>query len=160
MNGTAENERAYRPGVGVILLNSAHRVWVGRRYGLTSEAWQMPQGGIDEGESPEAAALRELEEETGVSPDLAEILAVSRHWHQYEVPAELTKTVWQGRFRGQRQKWFVMRFLGGDGDINIETEHPEFSEWRWSASIDLERNVIDFKRPLYAALTKEFAAYL
>ncbi len=160
MNGTAGDERQYRPGVGVILMNSAHGVWVGRRYGVTAEAWQMPQGGIDEGESPEAAALRELEEETGVTPDLAEILAVSRGWHQYDVPAELTKTVWQGRFRGQRQKWFVMRFLGGDGDINIETEHPEFSEWRWTAPADLERDVIDFKRPLYAALTKEFAAYL
>ncbi len=160
MNGAAEDRRQYRPGVGIILLNSEHHVWVGRRYGITSEAWQMPQGGIDEGEMPETAAFRELEEETGVTPGLAEILAVSRSWHQYELPSNLIKTVWGGRYRGQRQKWYVMRFLGSNSDINIQTAHPEFSEWRWSEPADLERYIIDFKRELYAALTKEFVAFL
>jgi len=160
MNGVVKDEQKYRPGVGIILLNSVHRIWVGQRYGITSEAWQMPQGGIDEGETPETAALRELEEETGVTSGLAEILAVSRDWHHYDLPAELTKIAWGGRYRGQRQKWFVMRFLGNDGDINIQTAHPEFSEWRWSKTADLERHIIEFKRELYAALREEFSAFL
>jgi len=160
MSGAVEDRRQYRPGVGIILLNSEHHVWVGRRYGITSEAWQMPQGGIDEGETPETAAQRELEEETGVTSDLAEILAVSRGWHQYELPLKLTKTAWGGRYRGQRQKWFVMRFLGSDRDINIQTAHPEFSEWKWSEPAGLTRDIIDFKRELYTALTTEFAAFL
>ena len=153
-------KREYRPGVGIILMNSAHLVWVGRRFGVTSEAWQMPQGGIDPGESAEAAAGRELAEETGVAPGLAEIVAVSSGWHQYDVPAELMTTAWGGRYRGQRQKWYVMRFLGADTDIDIATDEPEFSEWRWCEAAQLTRHIVDFKRPLYTALVKEFAAFL
>lgn len=160
MSGAAEDRRQYRLGVGIILLNLDHRVWVGRRYGTASDAWQMPQGGIDEGETPEAAALRELEEETGIASGLIEILAVSRGWHQYDLPPKLAKTAWDGRYRGQRQKWYVMRFLGKDSDINIQTTHPEFSEWRWSKPAELERHVIDFKRKLYAALIREFTSFL
>jgi len=153
-------KNAYRPGVGIILMNADGHVWVGRRFGITSEAWQMPQGGIDPGETPEATALRELTEETGVTPDLAEIIAVSAGWHQYEVPPELTKTIWAGRYRGQRQKWFVMRFHGRDSDIEISTKEPEFLEWRWLPPADLARCIIDFKRPLYEALVDEFSAFL
>ncbi len=152
-------EQEYRPGVGIILLNSARLVWVGWRFGVTSDAWQMPQGGIDAGESPEAAALRELEEETGVTSGRVEIIAASSGWHSYDLPPELTKQAWGGRYRGQRQKWYVMRFLGHDSDIDIATEHAEFSHWRWCEAADLTRHIIDFKRPLYAALTEEFAAF-
>lgn len=155
--GTASE---YRPAVGIILLNSARLVWVGRRFGLTAEAWQMPQGGIDAGETAEAAALRELAEETGVTSDLAEIIAVSRGWHQYDVPPEMTKLAWGGRYKGQRQKWYVMRFHGHDSAIDIATAEPEFSEWRWSPAADLTRHIVDFKRPLYAALIEEFSAFL
>jgi len=150
----------YRPAVGIILLNSVQLVWVGRRFGTTAEAWQMPQGGIDAGETAEAAALRELTEETGVTPDLVEIIAVSRGWHQYDVPPEVKKLAWGGRYKGQRQIWYVMRFHGHDSDINIATAEPEFSEWRWSSAADLTRHIVDFKRPLYTALTEEFSAFL
>ena len=160
MNDATSTNTEYRPCVGIILMNPAGHVWVGRRFGITSEAWQMPQGGIDPGETPEAAALRELAEETGVTADLAEIIAVSAGWHQYDVPPELTKSVWAGRYRGQRQKWYVMRFHGGDGDIEIATEEPEFSEWRWSPPADLVQRIVDFKRPLYLALVEEFSAFL
>ncbi len=160
MNVPPVKKREYRPGVGIFLLNSAHLVWVGRRFGVTSEAWQMPQGGIDAGETAEAAALRELAEETGVTSDLAEIVAASRGWHHYDLPSDLMDQTWGGRYRGQRQKWYVMRFLGHDGDIDIATEHPEFSEWRWCEAADLVRHIVEFKRSLYAALVKEFAAFL
>jgi putative (di)nucleoside polyphosphate hydrolase len=156
---TAEQEKEYRPGVGIILLNSARLVWVGQRFGATSDAWQMPQGGIDAGESAEAAALRELAEETGVTPRLVEIIAASSGWHQYDLPPELTKRAWGGRYRGQRQKWYVMRFLGSDSDVDIATEDAEFSEWRWCEAAELVDNIIDFKRPLYAALVREFAVF-
>ena len=157
---TSDTASEYRPAVGIILLNSARHVWVGRRFDLTAEAWQMPQGGIDAGETAEAAALRELAEETGVTSGLAEIIAVSRGWHQYDVPPEMTKLAWGGRYKGQRQKWYVMRFHGHDSDIDIATAEPEFSHWRWSPAADLTRHIVDFKRPLYAALIEEFSAFL
>ena len=160
MSGVAKVSQRYRPGVGIILLNSKHHVWIGRRGDITSEAWQMPQGGIEEGETSEMSALRELEEETGVTSDLTEILAVSRGWYQYNLPSKLIKTAWGGRYRGQRQRWYVMRFLGNNNDINIQTEHPEFSDWRWSDPATLASYTIDFKRELYVSLIKEFKAFL
>ena len=160
MNGLSAEERGYRPCAGIMLLNSANQVWVGRRLDMTSHAWQMPQGGIDPGETAEAAARRELEEETGVAPALAEIVAASRDWYQYDLPPEMLNNAWGGRYKGQRQRWHVMRFLGRDNDIKIETEEPEFSEWRWSAAADLPRHIVPFKRPIYQALIEEFASFL
>ncbi len=136
-----------------MLLNRVGQVFTAQRID-TPGAWQMPQGGIDGGESPRAAALRELEEETGTGK--AKILARSRDWIRYDLPADLVPLIWRGRYRGQKQKWFAMMFEGVDSDIDIATEHPEFSAWRWAELEDLSRLIVDFKRPLYEAVIEEF----
>ncbi len=147
----------YRPAVGVMLLNRAGLVFVGRRIGMPAglAAWQMPQGGIDPGETPQEAALRELAEEAGT--DKAEILAESRAWLHYDLPPELVPGWWHGRFRGQRQKWFAMRFLGADADIDpAVAEHPEFDAWEWVAPARLPELIVPFKRQLYLDVLAEF----
>jgi putative (di)nucleoside polyphosphate hydrolase len=144
----------YRQGVGIMLLNREGQVFVAKRIDMTSEAWQMPQGGIDDGETPRQAALRELMEETGT--DKAEILYESPNWFTYDLPENLIPIIWGGRFRGQQQRWFAMRFTGNDSDINIETEHPEFNEWQWTAMEKLPDIIVPFKRELYQALVDEF----
>jgi putative (di)nucleoside polyphosphate hydrolase len=151
----AEDEAAYRPAVGMMLLNSANLVFVARRLDTVSEAWQMPQGGIDKGEAPRDAALRELKEEIGT--DKATIIAESRGWLRYDLPAELAGQAWGGRYRGQRQKWFALRFTGSDSDIDLATEHPEFSEWKWVPAETLPEIIIPFKRQLYLDVLAEFA---
>jgi putative (di)nucleoside polyphosphate hydrolase len=151
----AESDPAYRPAVGIMLLNHANLVFVARRIDTAVEAWQMPQGGIDEGEEPRAAALRELEEETGTGK--ATILAESRRWLRYDLPAEVAGKIWGGRYRGQRQKWFAMRFTGRDSDIDLATEHPEFMDWRWAPPEQLPELIIPFKRQLYHDVLDEFA---
>ncbi len=144
----------YRPGVGVMLLDRAGRVFVAQRIDTPSDAWQMPQGGIDEGESPRAAALRELREEVGTAK--AEIIAEARDWIRYDLPAELVPKLWGGRFRGQEQKWFALRFLGTDADIDIATEEPEFRAWRWADLAELPDLIVPFKRRIYQDLVAEF----
>ncbi|MGF1446057.1 MAG: RNA pyrophosphohydrolase [Pikeienuella sp.] len=147
----------YRPCVGVMLINPAGRVFAGQRIDNPGDAWQMPQGGIDQGERPRTAALRELGEETGVVPDLVEILGESAGWHRYDLPPELLGRIWGGRYRGQEQKWFAMRFLGSDADIRIETAEPEFSRWAWMDSAQLIDCIVPFKRDIYRAVFAEFA---
>lgn len=150
----------YRRNVGVMVLNEHGEVFVGQRRDNAVAAWQMPQGGIDKGEDAETAALRELEEETGISPDLVDIIAVSQAWIPYELPYDLVPKLWKGRYRGQEQKWFLMQFKGSDKDVNIQTEHPEFSEWRWLNSADLVNNIVPFKRDVYVSVLEEFKEYL
>ncbi len=147
----------YRPCAGIMLANKDGKVFVGQRLdNRASEAWQMPQGGIDEGEEPQDAAIRELFEETGVTADLVDIIAQSREEHFYDLPDELLGKLWKGKWRGQRQYWFLMRFKGEDGDINIETPHPEFSEWQWVVPDRLPHLIVPFKRRLYENIVAEF----
>jgi len=147
----------YRPAVGIRLLNRAGNVFVGRRIDMPAglAAWQMPQGGIDPGETPRAAALRELKEEIGT--DKAEILGESRDWLHYDLPAEIAGGMWGGRYRGQRQKWFAMRFTGEESDIDPSAaEHPEFDAWEWVVPDRLPELIVPFKRPLYLEILAEF----
>jgi len=147
----------YRRGVGIMLLDARGRVFVGRRID-TPDAWQMPQGGIDPGETPRQAAQRELKEEVGT--DRAEIIAETKDWLRYELPPELRGGVWGGRYRGQEQKWFAMRFTGRDRDIDLATHHSEFDAWKWVPAADLVRSIVPFKLALYEAVLKEFAPLL
>ncbi len=144
----------YRAGVGIMLLNNNNQVFVGKRIDTMSEAWQMPQGGIDEGEDAQTAALREMWEEIGT--DKATIIAESKDWYNYDLPEHLIPKLWGGRFRGQQQKWFCLRFLGNDSDINIATEHPEFCQWQWVEMESLPDIIVPFKRELYQAIINEF----
>jgi len=143
----------FRLSVGVVLCNEAGKVFVGERIDVPG-AWQMPQGGIDDGETPEAAALRELTEEIGT--DRVQILSESREWLTYELPSELVGQVWGGRWRGQQQKWFAMLFVGEDSAINIATDHPEFSTWRWASFEEAVALITPFKREVYERVAEEF----
>lgn len=145
---------AYRSCVGIMLLNREGKVFIARRIDTPGNAWQMPQGGMDEGETPEIAALRELKEEIGTNN--AGIIAESEGWYHYDLPDDLIGKLWGGQFCGQKQKWFAMRFLGEDRDIDIETEVPEFCEWRWEKMDALPDLIVPFKRPLYQKLVAEF----
>ncbi len=147
----------YRPCVGVLLSRGDGTVFAGRRLDGPPEAWQMPQGGIDPGESPEDAARRELTEETGIPPALARIDAATPGWHRYDLPPALVPTLWRGRFRGQEQRWFRMAFLGTDADVDISGTGAgaEFAEWAWMTPGDLIGRIVPFKRDLYRAVLKE-----
>ena len=150
----------YRRGVGVMLLNRDGKVFVGARIDNTDEAWQMPQGGIDKGEKPWKTALRELEEETGISPHLVERIFDSPERLKYDLPEELRGKLWGGKYVWQDQDWFLARFLGNDSDIDIATKHPEFREWKWIEPERLPDLIVPFKRELYRRLLTEFAEHL
>lgn len=148
----------YRPCAGIMLVNAQGKVFVGQRLdSVASEAWQMPQGGIDEGEDPETAALRELGEETSIATEKVSIIGRSTEEYFYDLPEELMGNIWGGKYRGQRQFWFLMRFLGEDGDVNIQTSHAEFSAWRWADPEELPGLAVPFKRRIYRAVLDEFA---
>ena len=148
----------YRPGVGMMIVNHQNMVFVGKRIDTKIEAWQMPQGGIDVGETPSKAAIREMHEEIG--SDKGYILAESRYWYSYDLPKFLIPKLWNGSFRGQKQKWFLIRFEGRDKDINLLTPSPEFCEWRWVSIEELPSIIIPFKRKLYQAVVEEFLVVL
>jgi putative (di)nucleoside polyphosphate hydrolase len=151
---------SYRPAVGVMLINAARRVWVGQRLDSSLEAWQMPQGGLDPGESPRDGALRELREETGIDPSLVEIVAQAKAALTYDLPADLIGKIWKEKWRGQRQTWFLARFLGTDADVRIDTPEPEFRAWKWAEPEQLPAMIVPFKRALYEAVLAEFRDYL
>ncbi len=150
----------YRPCAGIMLVNRSGKIFVGQRLDTRTEAWQMPQGGIDEDEDPELAALRELEEETGISRRLVTIIARSNDEHFYDLPPELVGKLWKGRWRGQRQTWFLMRFMGEDEDVNIETDHQEFRAWKWVDPDAVPAMIVPFKEKLYRNVLKEFIALI
>ena len=150
----------YRRGVGIMLLNRDNKVFVGARIDNTDEAWQMPQGGIDKGEEPWAAGLRELEEETGIPPHLVEKVSNTPERLKYDLPTELRSKLWGGKWKGQDQDWFLARFLGTDEDVNIATKHPEFRDWKWIDPQHLPELIVPFKRELYRQLLREFAEHL
>lgn len=147
----------YRRGVGILLFNDRKQVFTGQRIDNPGPAWQLPQGGIDEGEDPLRAAFRELEEETGIRQDKVELLTQSKGWLRYELPDDLIPTLWGGRYRGQEQLWFAFLFLGDDADICIHTAHPEFSAWRWSDFATIPLSIVPFKKNLYKQLIEEFS---
>jgi putative (di)nucleoside polyphosphate hydrolase len=148
----------YRPCAGMMVLNRENKVFVARRIGLASEYWQMPQGGIDKGEDPLDAAVRELEEEIGTRD--VELMFSLDEWLLYDLPDELVGKVWKGRYRGQKQKWFLFRFLGADSDINIVTDHPEFSEWKWTVLDQVATDIVPFKRDIYETIVRKFRPHI
>ncbi len=150
----------YRPCVGVMLVNGSGHVFVGQRIDNDTAAWQMPQGGVDPGETPQEAALRELWEETGVQADLVRVEAETDDWIPYDLPHDLVPRIWKGRFRGQEQKWVLMRFQGKDDDVNIATDHPEFSAWRWLPPDQLVAHIVPFKREVYSRVLDQFGELL
>jgi putative (di)nucleoside polyphosphate hydrolase len=153
---------AYRPCVGIMVLNAAEQVWIGRRHDAPGEPegpgawWQMPQGGIDEQEEPAKAALRELEEETGIRS--VAIIAESPVWYTYDLPERLRPRAWGGRYRGQKQKWFVMRFTGPESEVMLERpgHKPEFDAWRWAGIDELVGLIVPFKRAVYEKVVHDF----
>ena len=160
MQGHQSNTaRTYRRGVGIMLLSSQNLVFAARRIDTEQEAWQMPQGGIDNGEAPQVAAMRELNEEIGTND--VDVIGESKEWLSYDFPENLARTLWGGQYHGQSQIWYAMRFQGRDQDIDLGSSgRPEFSDWRWMIPADVLNAIVKFKRPLYEAVFKEFKTIL
>ena len=149
----ANHQLPMRTGVGIIILNNNNQVFVGKRKDNPGDKWQMPQGGVDKGEDFIAAMRRELIEETSIKN--LKILKELQNMYQYELPNNLVGIIWKGKFRGQRQKWFITKFLGKDDEINLNTQHPEFIDWKWIDPQDLPGVIVDFKKELYLNLLQE-----
>jgi len=150
----------YRPCVGIMLTNPRGQVFVAQRKDRDTAAWQMPQGGVDKGESCRDAALRELEEETSVTPNLVTVEGESAGLIRYDLPHDLVPNIWKGRYRGQEQKWFLLRFHGMETDIDLNTQTPEFTTWKWMDKADLVANIVPFKRAVYEQVLAEFGSKL
>jgi len=150
----------YRKNVGMVLINADRHIFAGKRIENHTDAWQMPQGGIDEGETPEIAAFRELFEETGIHHSTVRLLGKTKDWLSYDIPIDLISKLWDGRYRGQRQKWFAFEFLGKDSDINIMTEEPEFSEWAWKSKDNLLSSIVPFKLDVYKRVFLELGHFV
>jgi putative (di)nucleoside polyphosphate hydrolase len=157
---SSDTELPYRPAAGIMLINRDGKVWVGQRLDSTLEAWQMPQGGLDEGEDAIEGALRELEEETGIDRALVEIIARCPEELTYDLPDDLVGKLWKGRWRGQRQTWLLARFTGSDEDVNIATAEPEFRAWKWAEPGELPAMIVPFKKQLYEQVLAAFRQWL
>ncbi len=150
----------YRSGVGIMLLNKEKKIFVGKRIDNHSDAWQMPQGGIDIGENEDKAMLRELKEETGINGSSVKLLSKSRSYYYYNLPYKLQKKFWGGKYLGQRQRWYLLEFIGDESVIDVKTEDPEFSEWKWISKEEITSAIVAFKRGLYEEVMKEFSDFL
>lgn len=153
-----KTELPFREGVGMMILNKHNQIFVGKRIDSKINGWQMPQGGIDLGETPSSAAMREMEEEIGSKN--AVIISESKNWYSYRVPEFIIPKLWNGQYCGQKQKWFLIRFTGEDHEININTHYPEFDEWKWTSFDQLLTDIIPFKLELYKQVIKEFIPLL
>ena len=147
-----------RNGVGVIVLNNENKVFVGKRKDNPVDKWQMPQGGVDIGESYLSAMKRELYEETSIKS--IEILKEINGFFEYELPKNLVGIIWKGKFRGQKQKWFITRFIGNENEINLKTKNPEFIEWKWIVPDELPKTIVDFKKKMYAELLENLKNFI
>ena len=147
-----------RQGVGIIVLNKQNQVFVGKRKDNPVDKWQMPQGGIDQNETPLNAMKRELAEETSIKN--IKILKEIENWFEYELPPNLLGKIWKGNFRGQKQKWFIVKFLGQDSEVNLNTKHQEFIEWKWIDYNSLPEVIVDFKKEVYKKLKLEINNFI
>lgn len=150
----------YRSGVGIMIMNQQREIFVGKRIDNHSDAWQMPQGGLDAGEIEDTAMFRELKEETGINGDVVKIIAKSEGHYYYNLPYKLQKKFWGGKYLGQKQKWYLLEFSGSQDAININTEDPEFSAWKWVSRKNMLNEIVSFKRGLYEDVIKEFEEFL
>ena len=154
MLNTRSENLPYRKNVGLMIINTQKKIFMGQR--IKGGAWQMPQGGIDSKETPEKAAIRELYEETGITKEKINKISTSKLWKTYEFPKELIPKLWNGRYRGQIQKWFLFQYTGKDSDINISSTEQEFSNWRWTNENDLLKLIVPFKKAVYVDVISEF----
>ncbi len=150
----------YRSGVGIMIINKNKEIFVGKRIDNHSDAWQMPQGGLDAGEGEDVAMFRELKEETGINDESVKVIQKSQKYHYYNLPYKLQKKFWGGKYLGQKQKWYLVEFIGEESAINVKTEDPEFSEWKWISKENLLNEIVPFKRDLYEDIIKEFEELL
>jgi|TARA_A100001035_G_scaffold145626_1_gene114506 putative (di)nucleoside polyphosphate hydrolase len=153
------HKKKYRPCVGIVLIQNG-KIFSGQRLDYKSDAWQMPQGGIEFNENPLDAAIRELEEETGIKQKNIILISETKKWINYDLPKDLVPKLWGGKYDGQKQKWFAMKFLGIDSDININTKHPEFSNWKWMTKERLLEHIVPFKREVYKTVLSEFSSII
>lgn len=158
-NGDTKPDHLYRSGVGILIMNKEKKIFVGKRIDNHSDAWQMPQGGIDANENEDDAMLRELREETGILPQYVKIIAKSSEYLYYNLPYKLQKKFWGGKYLGQRQRWYLLSFVGDDSVININSEDPEFSEWKWVSRQEIIGKIVAFKKQLYEDVLAEFSAF-
>ncbi len=150
----------YRSGVGIVIINQNKQIFVGKRIDNHSDAWQMPQGGLDAGEEEDDAMLRELREETGIIAADVKLIKKSERYYYYNLPYKLQKKFWGGKYLGQKQRWYLIEFLGNESAINIKTEDPEFSEWKWIEKVEVVSSIVSFKREMYEDVLNEFANLL